>query len=182
MTNELHLSESAKTTLGTGIVLLLYGYLCRPLDIRFFWESKQVGWLLTCIGITLAVRSWLRSRGTDGQANPLVQISNVIFAFMAGVQLLAMVTILVPSFDALSAAKLLLAKDPKLNREVGAISGFGWVPTSSSSGFVINEEGEYRSTTLHLTVKGERGFKDLTIHMAQSPAAPDWELKGWEPD
>jgi hypothetical protein len=40
------MSTSTKVIFIIAFILLIYGYLCRFLNIYFFWDSKHFGWIM----------------------------------------------------------------------------------------------------------------------------------------
>ena len=44
--NDSFMSTSTKVIFIIAVLLLIYGYLCRLLNIYFFWDSKHFGWIM----------------------------------------------------------------------------------------------------------------------------------------
>ena len=44
--------KNQKLVIATAIILV-YGYLCRILNLYFFWESKAIGWTLLAVTLIL---------------------------------------------------------------------------------------------------------------------------------
>ena len=38
-------------TIAAGLLLVIYGYVCRATGTNFFWESKSIAWAVVFIGI-----------------------------------------------------------------------------------------------------------------------------------
>ena len=47
------MSTATKVAFVIGIPLLIYGYLCRLLNIYFFWDSKPFGWIVIMSALLL---------------------------------------------------------------------------------------------------------------------------------
>jgi len=45
------MSTSTKVIFIFAFLLLTYGYLCRLLNIYFFWDSKHFGWIMMASGL-----------------------------------------------------------------------------------------------------------------------------------
>ena len=45
------MSTSTKVLFIIAFLLLIYGYLCRLLNIYFFWDSKRFGWIMLATGL-----------------------------------------------------------------------------------------------------------------------------------
>ena len=45
------MSTSTRVIFIIAFLLLIYGYLCRLLNIYFFWDSKPFGWIMLATGL-----------------------------------------------------------------------------------------------------------------------------------
>ena len=51
------------------IALLTYGYLCRILNLFFFWESKTLGWILLFVSAILILNQRIKENKIKGKWN-----------------------------------------------------------------------------------------------------------------
>jgi hypothetical protein len=168
------LSKFTKAVLIAGLVLVMYGYLCRLIALYFFWESKTIGWTLLCIGIIGFLYDRIKINKTGEKKTLIEKIGIGIIAFSLLVQCMLLAIILFS--EAYSAAKLYLIKDTHLKKEIGNIRGFGLIPIGSIE-VITDSIGEYGTATINLTVKGDPKFKDVTIYLAKYADRPDWEVQ-----
>jgi hypothetical protein len=144
-----------------GILLLVYGYLCRFLSIYFFWDSKHFGWILIFTGIM----SFL----IDQKHARIVRRQNVFFVRV-------MLVLIILLFAAVGSAIISLKASPawtrtaeliKLNGEIrndiGDVKGLSLFlagpeimktlySTSGTSSFIV-------------TVRGEKKRRDVEVRL-----------------
>jgi hypothetical protein len=160
------MSRLTKTIIIIGVILLLYGYLCRILKIDFFWDSKVIGWIVLFIALLSYWIDFGKARFRHGKKIIWVTIGICIFIF--GLVLLPVVVFMLKTSDAYIVATEYLKSDPKMKGEFGDINGFGLIPTGSVQKNIING-AESGSATFELIVKGDKKYKDVTIHLEKTP-------------
>jgi hypothetical protein len=171
------LNKFTKTALITGLIFILYGYLCRLIGLYFFWESKSVGWTLLFIGVIGFLSNRIKIKTTEKKKTLLEKIGIGIITFILLVQTILITVI--PFTDAYSVAKTYLINDTSLKTEIGNITGFGLIPTGGIQK-TTNSSGDYGNATINLTVKGDKKFKDITIYVVKNVDSPEWKVEGIE--
>jgi hypothetical protein len=155
-----------KSTLILGLVLTVYGYLCRALDLFFFWESKSIGWAIIAIGIISLLFNRVKIRKIERKKSLLTKIGIGILIIFLLVQ--AILLIVIPNTDAYKIAKEYLITNTSLKGEIGEIKRFSLIPLGAME---MHSGGgiEYGSATILFTVKGEEKFKDITVYLEKRP-------------
>lgn len=171
------LNNFTRKVLLAGLILLLYGYLCRQVGLNFFWESKSIGWAILFIGAIGFLISRIKIKKTEKKKTLLEKIGIGILIFILLIQTLLIATI--PYSDAYPVAKAYLRNDAKLKNELGNITGFGLIPSGSVQKS-SDSSGEYGSVIINFIVKGDRKFKDVTIYVVKTPDSPEWKVEGIE--
>jgi asparagine N-glycosylation enzyme membrane subunit Stt3 len=144
-----------------AIPLLIYGYLCRLLNISFFWDSKHFGWIMAGAGFLSFLIDQRKAR--------LAQNRNIFFIRIG-------VAILIIIFAAFVSTNIVIRTSPdhaiiienikksgEIKNEVGEIRGFGLF----ISGFSLNtmkNSLSYGPIEYTITVRGSTGHKDLEIN------------------
>jgi hypothetical protein len=161
------------TLIIAGIVLYAYDKIAREIGIYFFWESKYVGIGLLLIGIAIFLINRINERNSKKKKAILETIGVVIVSLFFVIGTIVVCVLL--NSDAYEVAKTSIRNDAKLKEEIGNINGFGFIPngsikTSSSSA------GSVGMAIISLTVKGEKKFKDVTVHLTLDKDSPDWKI------
>lgn len=169
------LNKFTKTVLIAGLTFILYGYLCRLIGLYFFWESKSIGWTLLFIGVIGFLSHRIKIKSTEKKKTILEKIGIGLIVFILLVQTILVAVI--PFTDAYSAAKSYLINDTNLKTEIGNITGFGLIPTGGIQK-TTDSTGEYGSATINLTIKGDKGFKDIAIYVVKNADSSDWKVEG----
>jgi hypothetical protein len=171
------LNNFTRKVLLAGLILILYGYLCRQIGLNFFWESKSIGWTLLYIGAIGFLVRRIKIKKTEKKRTLLEKIGIGILIFILLIQ--AGLIAMLPFTDAYPIAKAYLVNDAKLKNEIGNITGFGLTP---SGGIQEKKDasGEYGSVTINFIVKGDKKFKDVTIYVVKNPDSPEWKVLGIE--
>lgn len=166
-----NLSKFTRVVLAVGLVLLLYGYLCRLAELYFFWESKAIGWALLFIGLIGLLADRIRLREEKDKTAILEKIGIGIIVFMLLIQtILISVT---PFTDAYSVAKVYIQGNEQLNNEIGSVQGF-WLMPMGGVEKTTDSNGTYGSATINLIVKGQRKFRDVTVYVVKYADQDDW--------
>ena len=159
------MSTSTKVIFIIAFLLLIYGYLCRFLNIYFFWDSKHFGWIMLATGLTgffIDLKKILEAQKKSSFL-PRFFIGVIIIAFgIAGGGIL-----LLNSSKAYQDAIENIKTDEVIKSEMGTIRGIGLFP--SGAGFLdfaykVNRE----PSTFVITVRGSKIIKDIEITLYKS--------------
>ena len=161
------MSTSTKVIFIIGILLLIYGYSCRLLNIYFFWDSKHFGWIAIATGL-MGFSIDLKKILTAQKKNvflPQLFIGVIIVTLgIAGGGVL-----LLNSSTAYRDAIENIKTDGVLKSEIGNYKGVGLFP--SGLGFLdfaykVNRD----PSTFVVTVRGSTAIKDVEITLYKSLA------------
>lgn len=159
------MSTSTKIILIIAFLLLIYGYLCRFLNIYFFWDSKHFGWIMFATGLMgffIDLKKILEVQKKSSFL-PLFFIGVIIIAFgIAGGGIL-----LLNSSKTYQDAIENIKTDGVIKSEIGDIKGVGLFP--SGTGFLefafnVNPG----PSTFIITVRGSNAIKDVEITLYRS--------------
>lgn len=168
-------SKFTKATLATGLLFIIYGYVCRAAGLNFFWESKSIGWAFILIGLIGLLSDRVRIKRKDKQKSIPEKIGIGVIIFILLVQTILISVI--PFTDAFAVTKKYLLDNQELIDEVGQIEGFRLMPTGGIQK-TTNSEGTYGAATINLTVKGQKKFKDVTVYVVKYVDQADWIVEG----
>lgn len=171
------LSRRTKTLLFSGLLFIIYGYLCRAVGLYFFWESKSVGWTLLLIGIISFLADRIKIKKTEKRKHLVEQIIIGFICFIFLIQTILLTVI--PFSDAFTVAKTYLQNNDDIKNEVGNVTGFGLIPTGGIQKST-DSQGESGNAAITLTVKGDKKFKDLIIYVVKRPDTTAWVVDGLE--
>ena len=155
-----------KPVLLSGIVLLAYGYLCRTLNIYFFWDSKIIGWFVLLIALVSYLFDLHKSRRRRGKKTIWVKIGIGFFLF--GLMLFPFIIFMLKTSNAYQSAIEYLSTDSQIKTEIGNVKGFGFITTGSEATISINGS-ESGQATFDLIVKGDKKYKDVTVYLRKTP-------------
>jgi len=154
------MSRSTMTLFFFGILLLIWGYLCRLLSIYFFWDSKNFGWILVAIGFM----SFL----IDLRISRIAQKKN-IFWVRVGVAIIVLWFAAVGSaFFAIKTSDFYpglfesIKKDNVIKSETGDIYGYSLIPTNIGILNMVNKSPS-ASASFVMTVRGKIAYRDVKI-------------------
>src|SRR5215212_2751565 len=111
------MSRATKTILIIGLILLIYGYLCRALKFDFFWDSKVIGWIVLFIALLSYWVDLRKTRIRHGKRITWVTIGICVLIF--GLVLLPVVVFMLKTSDAYDVAIEHLKADSNIKDEVG---------------------------------------------------------------
>mgnify|MGYP003575123268 CR=1 FL=1 len=154
------MSTSTKVIFIVAFLLLIYGYLCRLLNIYFFWDSKHFGWILlvtALMGFFIDLKKILEAQ-KKSTFIPQFFIGLIIVVFgIAGGGILLLNSSKTYQ-DAIDGIKT----DVVLKSELGNIRGTGLFP--SGAGFLnFAYHANQGPSTFIITVRGSKAIKDLEI-------------------
>ena len=172
------MSNTTKVIFIIGILLLIYGYLCRFLNIYFFWDSKHFGWIIMAIGLMgffIDLRKILKAQGKNIW---LVRVGIAIIILALGIE--GGATILLKTSDAYETIKEeMLKPEGMLKSEIGAVKGFGFFP-SGIGVLTIALNADPGPATFIITVKGSKAYRDIEITLQRSSAI-EWTAVSSKP-
>jgi hypothetical protein len=154
------MSTSTKVIFIIAFLLLIYGYLCRLLNIYFFWDSKHFGWIMLATGLLgffIDLKKILEAQKKSSFL-PQLFIGVIIVAFgIAGGGIL-----LLNSSKTYQDAIENIKTDEVIKSELGDIKGIGLFP--SGTGFLdFAYNVNPGPSTFIITVRGSKTIKDMEI-------------------
>lgn len=172
----LKISLFLKILLLVAVLMVAYGYLCRALDLYFFWESKYLGFSLMALGLIFLSFASIRHKKNQ---KVIPEITAIILSimFLAGY---IYFTVLVYFSDAYEVATHYVTDYPELENETGKVQHVSLIPfgdyqwtwsNGTSSGYAV----------LNLTVKGEKSHKDVTVFVEKNVDDSGWTVIDLEP-
>ena len=165
------MSTATKVVFIIGILLLIYGYLCRFLSIYFFWDSKYFGWLgiVSAILLLLIDIRMIRVRQKQNIFFVRVMVA-VIVIFLA---LEGSVIIWLKNSAAYANLTESIKTDDVMKAELGGIRGFSFVPGINIIDIINAPSSE--SLTFVITVRGQKAYKELEVVIGTA-ASPEWQV------
>ena len=154
------MSTSTKVIFIIAVLLLIYGYLCRLLNIYFFWDSKHFGWIMmatSLMGFFIDLKKILEAQKRSSFL-PRLFIGVIIVAFgIAGGGILLLKSSKVYQ-DEIENIRI----NEPLKSEIGNFRGVGLFPSGTGFlDFAFNvKPGPY---TFVITVRGSSAIKDVEI-------------------
>jgi len=163
-----------KIILVTGVVLVIYGYLCREINLYLFWDSKSIGWFVLAFGSLFYLFELNKSRRNQGRKRFWIKAG--IFVIILGLILSGYLI-----YDFINSRPYQVGIEyakhsSQLQEEIGKISGFGLVPTGSMETVSVNGS-QTEKAIFFITAKGDRKFKDVKITLVKSDTDSDWLVK-----
>jgi len=163
------MNQPTKLLLTIGLVLLVYGYLCRALSLNFFWDSKTIGGVLLFIALLLYWIDLRKKRKQQSKKTGWVTFG--ICALGLGFVIFPVIVIVFNSSDAYRAAKSYLKSNPRIKEEVGDVESFGLIPSGSMQ--TVNSNGvETGDAIFEMTINGSKKNRDLVIKLRKEPESP----------
>ena len=155
-----------------GILMLVYGYLCRLFTIYFFWDSKHFGWILVTAGILGLFIDQRKSRLAQKRSIFFIRIGTglLVFAFtvMSGAVLV------VKTSGVYDAAAELIKLDGAIKNEIGDVRGFGLFPTGPEILRIANGATDGTASFV-VTVRGDKAYRDVKVNL-QGSAQTGWHV------
>lgn len=163
----------ARLLILTGVLLVVYGYLCRFLKIYFFWESRSIGWALVFIGLAVSLIVRIKNNKPLRRRSIPEKIGIGIIAFILLAQVLLL--LIFPNTDAYKQAITFLLKNESLRNEIGIIKGYSLVPLGQITLTEAKEE-KMGSATLNFILKGEKKYRQVKVYL-EKEAGTKWEIR-----
>ena len=145
-----------------GIPFLIYGYLCRLLNLYFFWDSKHLGWILIATGLMGFLIDQRKARLAQRRNIIWVRIGIgiIVFAFALTGSAIIMIKGSHSYQDTIEQIRI----NNLMKSEIGDIRGFGLFP--SGPGIISLVYGSKPGpSTIIVTVRGEKGHRDIEINL-----------------
>jgi len=168
------LSTATKVFLIAGVVMILYGFICRWCNIYFAWESKYLGVVVLLFGLLSLFSERIKFKKSKRLTPTGERIGLWLTLFVLSLQ--TVILLIFPFSDAYAEAKRFLLTVPQIKEEVGDIKGFGLLPLGSIH-VQTNSEGKSGEATILITVKGSKKYKDFTVNVVKEVDQPDWDVK-----
>ena len=159
-----------------SLLLILYGYAVRALQLYFFWESLTIGWPLLLVGGIFCLYDLHRDKRRNNKKSIGEKIGiGLLVSLLAGEVILFAV---VSYSDACAAARKYVPGSPWLKEAVGNVRVIevcpeGSIAESRRAGVVTGE------AELSFTVKGDKAFADIVLYLKKT-ADSDWKVIGHE--
>ena len=154
------LNKFTKSTIIIGGVILIYGYLTRIIPIYLFWESKTIGWGILSIGIVGLLLSLIKIRKEKKKKTLWHKIGIGVIGFIIFVHTL--IIIILPFTDAYSISRNYVKENSEIIKEVGEITGYGFIPKGSIS-IQSNSKGTTGTANITLIVKGTDKYLIINV-------------------
>lgn len=168
------MSRALKIFFASAIFLILYGYGCRVFHFYFFWESEMIGWVLlfTAVLFFLIGRQRRDKRSGKKTVGYKIGIGVMGFILIGG----SVAYIFMPFTDAFKAAKVLVTKNPDVNRRIGEVRSVILVPYSYYIHMESTERGDSQGEAeFSLLVHGTMGIADIDVCLNKDWKT-DWVL------
>jgi hypothetical protein len=157
---------------AAGVILVAYGFLCRELSLFFFWDSKQIGWIILVISLLFYLINLNRIRTRQGKKTFWVKmgIMTVFFGLLLGGYLIYDFN----NSEPYRIAKEYLKANSEVRDEVGNIRGFGLMPTGTIETEETTSTDDFESghASLTVTVFGDKKYKDVDVNLKETRG--DW--------
>ncbi len=131
------MSTSTKVIFIIAVLLLIYGYLCRLLNIYFFWDSKHFGWIMmatSIMGFFIDLKKILQAQ-KQSSFLPQLFIGVIIVAFgIAGGGILLLKSSKVYQ-DEIENIRI----NEPFKSEIGNFQGVGLFPSGTGFTFTVCE-------------------------------------------
>ena len=168
------LSRTTRVLLSSGIILLILGNLVRWLNIYYCWESKQIGYIITFLGIICLFRDWSETRKKLSQNSIFTKSIHVFLIAIFCIQLL--VLIIIPNSQACETARNHLRANQDVRTDIGKIKQFGFI-TNGAIEYKFALGGKTGKAKIRIIAKGENGYREYTVQLnkqVQSGWAVEW--------
>jgi hypothetical protein len=165
------MSTATKVVFIIGILLLIYGYLCRLFNIYFFWDSKYFGWLGVMSAILLFLIDVRMARIRQKQNIFFVRVFVAVIVIFLALEGGAIVWLRTSAaYDGLIDS---ISADPSLKEDLGSIRGYGMIPGIDIIDII--KAPSSNALTFKITVRGERAYKELEFTLERT-LPTDWRV------
>lgn len=152
--------------LVTGLIFVIYGYLCRILNLYFFWDAKTIGWILLFIALLFYWIDLRRKRKQESKKITWVTLGICLLAF--GLALLPVIVIIFHNTEAYHVATEYVKSNPRIKEQIGEVNSFGLIPSGTVQTTTTNSV-ETGNAVFEMTVNGSKKNMDLVIELIKEP-------------
>lgn len=153
------MSTATKVVFIFGILLLIYGYLCRLFSIYFFWDSKYVGWLGVLSAVLLFLIDIRMARIRQRQNIFFVRVVVAIIVIFLALE--GSVIVWLKTSTVYDETTELIRSDDMIKTQVGDIRGFSLIPGINIINIINAPSSE--TLTFVITIRGNRAYKEMEI-------------------
>lgn len=170
------MSTINKAVFIMGLMLLIYGYLCRYFSIYFFWDSKYFGWLGIISGLLLLLIDIRMIRIRQRQNIFFVRVFVAVIIIFLALEGSAIVWLKssTPYDDLIESIKT----DDVIKAEIGDIRGFNLVPGISV--IDILQVPSSGSLSFVITARGQKAHRDIEVNI-ENTLGINWRVISTQP-
>jgi hypothetical protein len=170
------MSRSTMIVFIIGILLLIYGYLCRLLSIYFFWDSKYFGWLGIVSGVLLFLIDIRIARVRQKQN--IFFVRAMVAAIVIFLALEGSAIVWLKTSAAYNDLKTSINTDQSLKAEIGSIRGYGLIPGIDIIDLIKAPSSE--SLPFRITVRGQNAYKEFDFTIERT-LPMNWRVTSGQP-
>ncbi len=162
------LSETNQKLVIVTAIILVYGYLCRILNLYFFWESKAIGWTLLSITLIFLLIQRINWKKTVDRKIVSEKLGIGLLVFILLIQTLLF--FITPQTNAYKTAIEFIKSDKLIFKEVGEVKAITLLPYGG-----LSIQGEQGEADLNFIVKGTIKYKDYNLQVIKD-INTDWTV------
>lgn len=166
------INKFTKTSFITAVVLLIYGYACRILNIYFFWDSKELGWIVLFISLGGYLFCLKKVRRRQGKKTFWTKVG--LFVTLTGLLILPIVVFMFKKSEAYEAMLDYIKNDPEIKYEIGDFKGIGIIPTGQLQTRSLNGM-ESGNAIFSITIRGSKKYKEVSVTLQKTPET-EWTV------
>jgi len=161
------MSKRTKVIFIIAVILLGYGYLCRLINIFFFWDSQTFGWIVALFGLMFYFFDLIKTRKEKNQKNTWLKVGIGFIIFLLALS--SFIVIIIKNTEPYGVATEYLKTDPTIRKEVGEIKNFGLIPTGAVSLSTTEDGVSSGQAAFSITVIGKLKNMDIEIYLKKTP-------------
>jgi hypothetical protein len=169
------LNWGTKILLAVGLVLMVWGYVCRLVPVYWFWEARWLGWELVIFGVIGMLSTLIRQKRVSQVIHVGEVVGRVLLVLFIVVQIVVGVSI--PRSDAYVVARDKVMSDTGLTRQIGSVQYCLFVPQGSVN-LTTEHGGSFGGATFVFLVKGSKQYADIDVAMVKRPGSKEWTIDG----
>lgn len=170
------MSTATRVAFVIGILLLIYGYLCRLFSIYFFWDSKYFGWIGIISGLLLLLIDIRIIRVRQKQNIFFVRLFVAVIVIFLAVEASAVVWL--KTSTAYANLTQSINTDEAMKAEIGDIRGYSLIPGINIRDIITALESE--TLAFRITVRGQRAYKELEVTIERTTPL-EWSVSSIKP-
>ncbi len=164
-----------KICLAVGLVMMVWGYVCRLVPVYWFWEARWLGWELVIFGVIGLLGTLIRQKKTSEVIYIGELVGRALLVLFICVQVVVAVGI--PKSDAYVVARNGVLNDTTVTRQIGSIGYCRFVPQGSVN-LTTQSGGSFGGATFVFLLKGSKQYCDVDITMVKRPGHSEWTIDG----